>query len=189
MLMDGDISAEPLLLSREEAAETFSVSLPTVDRWIRSGGDSFVAEYGGNGRPYRIDAAKLKAWREGRVAEEAEIERQRQARRQQLEMELTGGAVGAAESELSAEQRLKVWQSELMADKLRRERGELVEVSRAEQAYEERLKLIADFLRSLPDALGRRLGWDVETTMLCAETIEGLQERVARMLIDERFLN
>jgi phage terminase Nu1 subunit (DNA packaging protein) len=189
----GDEAEEaPIFLTREEAAALHKVSLPTLDRWIRSGGEQFVAEWGGNGRPYKIDPEKLRAWRECRATEEADEERRRQARLAQMEMELVGGNAGeggASGGMLSAEQRIKLWQEQLLANKVRRERGELVEVGRAEQAYENRLKLVADFLRGLPDVLARRLGWDAETTAACAESVEAIQERLARMLMEERFLD
>jgi len=195
--MDGAIQAgEPLYLSREEAAELHKVSLPTVDRWIKSGGDAFIAEHGGNGRPYKIDADRLKAWRECRLAEEAAAQTKRHALLQQHELALIGGATGpgaadgsASTGGLSADQRIKLWQEQLLQNKLRRERGELVEADQAERAYEERMKLIVDFLRGLPDVLARRLAWDAATTEICAEVVEGIQENLARMLMEESLLD
>lgn len=182
-------TAEAILLTRDEAAALHRVSLPTIDRWIRAGGDQCVIEWGSNGRPYQIDPEKLKAWRECRAAEAEDADRRRQERLKQMEMDLLGGTPGGGEMSLSAEQRIKLWQEQLLANKVRRERGELVEVGRAEQAYEARIKLVADFLRGLPDVLARRLGWDPETTAACAETVEAAQERLARMLMEERFLD
>jgi excisionase family DNA binding protein len=193
--MDGS-GGERLFLTREEAAELHKVSLPTIDRWIKSGGDAFVAEHGGNGRAYRIDAEKLKAWRECRAIEEQKEAEQRRALLAQHELALTGGATGpggaagtASAGALSADQRIKLWQEQLLQNKLRRERGELVEAALAEHAYEERMKLVVDFLRGLPDVMQRRLGWDAATTEICAEVVEGIQENLARMLMEEGLLD
>jgi excisionase family DNA binding protein len=184
-----DVS-EPLILSREEAARVMGVSLPTIDKWIRDDGTAFVEEFGGNGRPYRINAEKLKAWRDGRVIEEEKAEEKRRELLNQLEIQFTGGAVSPGESGgLTADHRIKLLNEQLLHHKVRRERGELVEASRAELAHETRLKLVADFLRGLPDVLARRMSWDPNTTKACAEQIEGLQERLARTLMEERFLD
>lgn len=190
--MDG---GETLYLTREEAAELHKVSLPTIDRWIKLGGDQFVAEAGGNGRAYKIDAERLRAWRECRVIEEQEEEKKRRALLQQHELALVGGQTGeggqtgaASSGGLSADQRIKLWQEQLLQNKLRRERAELVETAAAERAYEEHMKLVADFLKGLPDVLARRLGWDPTTTQICEQTVEGLQEKLARMLMEEGLL-
>lgn len=191
--MDG--AGDKLYLTREEAADLHKVSLPTIDRWIRSGGDQFVEEHGGNGKPYRIDADRLRAWRECIAVEEAEEAKRRQALLAQHELALAGGANGSGAQDgtastggLSADQRIKLWQEQLLQNKLRRERGELVEAAAAEREYEERMKLVADFLKGLPDVLARRLGWDADTTGMCEQVVEGLQEKLARMLMEETLL-
>lgn len=188
--------AEPVYLSRDEAAQVFNVSLPTIDRWIREAGDrdghAFVVEFGGNGRPYRIDATKIRSWREGRVAGEQEEERRRKEMLAQLEMDLLGGEVAPGEAggnALTVDQRTKLWNEQIILNKLRREREELVERSRAEAAAERRLKFLADFFKGLPDILARRLGWDAAVTAECAAQVEVVQERLARMLIDGDHLD
>ena len=123
--MDG---GETLYLSREEAAELHKVSLPTIDRWIKIGGDQFVTEAGGNGRPYKIDAERLRAWRECRAVEEKEDEQKRRQLLAQHELALVGGATGdgaatgqGSTSGLSADQRIKLWQEQLLQNKVRQQ--------------------------------------------------------------------
>jgi phage terminase Nu1 subunit (DNA packaging protein) len=178
----------PLYLTRQEAAEAFKVSLPTLDRWIRDGGDRFIAERGGNGQAYQIDAGKLRAYLDAREVEEAEAARQRQEKIRQFELSLLGGEA-AGESGLTADQRIKLHQEQLLAMKVRRERGELVEVARAEKAYERRMQLVADFMASMPDNLARRLNWDAATTEACAEAVDAFREGLAQMLMNENFLD
>jgi len=177
----------PLTLTREEAAEAFKVSLPTLDRWIRDGGDRFVVERGGNGRPYQIDPVKLRTYLEARETEEAEAARKRNERIAQLQMELIGGAVDG-DDRLTADQKIKAHQAELLAVKLRQTRGELVEVARAERALERRLKFVADFMARMPDTLARRLNWDAATTELCAAEVSTFCEHLANELMHGDFL-
>jgi hypothetical protein len=179
---------EPLHLTREEAASAIGVSLPTMDRLIRAGGDRFVVEVGSNGRPYKIDAAKLKAYRQERVEEDAAAELRHKERLRQVEMDLLGGeALG--ESGLSAEQRKKVWDEQLTLNKLRRERGELVELSRAERAYERRIMYVNQFMIGLPDTLARLLNWDPATTKVCVEQMETIRRTLALELSERNFLD
>lgn len=183
---------EPLYLNREEAAQAIGKSLPYLDKLIREAGSHFVHQMGGNGVPYQIDAAKLTAYLTSRaVAEEEEAQRRAQ-RVTQMEIELTGGSAnlgGGDGAVLAVDHRLKLWNEQKVLDGLRKSRGELVEVAAAEQAHERRLKFIAAFLRGLPDILGRRLNWDPETVIECADAVEAVQERLARELMEGRFLD
>ncbi len=183
---------EPLYLNREQAAEAIGVTPPTLDKLIRRAGEHFVHKRGSNGDPYQIDSDKLKAFvLAERLAEDEEKQRNRE-RVQQMEIELTGGSSVAGSENgagLAVDHRLKLLNEARLSDAIRKERGELVEVARAEQAHERRLRFIADFLRSLPDILGRRLNWDAATVVECADTVEAVQERLARELMEARFLD
>jgi hypothetical protein len=179
---------EPLYLTREEAAQAVNVSLPTMDRMIRAAGDLFVVEYGSNGRPYKIDAAKLKAYRSQREAEDAAAEERHKERVRQVELELIGGEA-RGESTLNAEQRKKVWDEQLTLNKLRQQRGELVELSRAEHAYERRIMYINQFMIGLPDTLARLLNWDSNTTKVCTEQMETIRRTLALELSERSFLD
>jgi hypothetical protein len=166
------------------------VSLPTIDRWIKDSGTAFVEQFGGNGRAYQIDARKLRAWREGRILEEKHAEERRQQQLSQMELTFSGGAAPAGEGvALTVDHRKKLIEEQLALLKLQQQRGELVEISRVELAHETRMKLVADFLRGLPDNLARKLAWDVEATKACAEAIEGMQEILARSLMETQFLD
>lgn len=177
---------DPIHLTRDEVARLYDKSLPTVDRWIADGGDQFVVEHGGQGKPYKIDAAKLRDYLTGVAQREAEAANRRREQIAQLEISLVGGAArgdGPAGEVLTSEQRIKLWQEQLLANKLRRERGELLAVEDVERAYENRMKLVAEFLRSLPDMLAKQLGWDGTTTEACADKVEALQNGLADLMM------
>lgn len=179
---------EPIYLTRDDVVRIYGKSPPTVDRWISDGGDQFVVEHGGQGKPYKIDAQKLKDYLDGIAQREAEDANRRRAMIAQLEIGLVGGAVrgdGPAGEILTSEQRIKLWQEQLLANKLRRERGELLAVEDVERAYENRMKLVAEFLRSLPDMLAKQLGWDGATTEACADKVEALQNGLADLMMKD----
>lgn len=75
-----------MLLNKAELARVFSVSEPTVTKWIADG-CPFESK-GDNGVAYQFDAAKVKAWKDARetAAREAEEARERAISQMQSEM-------------------------------------------------------------------------------------------------------
>jgi hypothetical protein len=181
-----DAAAETVYLTREETAKAFNTSVITLDKWIEDGGDRFVVQYGGNGRPYQIDPLKLKDYLQAREAEERDREETKRKAIAQLELDAVGGETwGGADQGLTTDQRKALWQEQILLNKVRKERGELVEAGAAEREYELRISLIGDFMRGMPDALAKRLGWDGETIAACRSMVDAMQERLARRLMRE----
>jgi hypothetical protein len=181
-----DAAAETVYLTREETAKAFNTSVITLDKWIEDGGDRFVVQYGGNGRPYQIDPLRLKDYLRAREIEERERDEAKRKAIAQLELDAVGGENWAGDNQgLTTEQRRALWQEQILLNKVRKERGELVEAVAVEREYEIRISLIADFMRGMPDAMAKRLGWDGETLAACRSMVDAMQERLARRLMRE----
>lgn len=160
--------AEPAAISvvnRGELAGLFKVSEPTVDRWVKAGCP--VVEKGRRGEPYRFDAKAVLDWRQGVEREEAEESEARRAQLAQLQLELVGGEAPEGGPVLTADQRLKAIQAELFANRLGRERGELVEAEVVEREFEALFALLRQRLLALPALLAcraRRGGGELAAT-------------------------
>lgn len=176
------VAAAPVFLNREELAYAEGVSLPTVDRWIKA--DCPVEEKGGNGRPYKFSLVKVRAWRR-QCDEAAEAEdRRKREHIAQLSLPLEGGAV-REEQRLNPKDRTAWLQAELLSNKARRERGELVEAMAVEAEFRATFKRIRIFLQSLPDALQRDLPWlGASEVAQLQDMLDRFQEDMARKLME-----
>lgn len=147
--------------NRTEAARVFSVSLPTLDRWIAAGMP--VDSDGTNGRAYEIDMGAALRWRQGQEQAERDRDAQRKEKldKLQAELDLRGGA--SAVDELPFKARQEYFESELRRSKVLRERAELVESAAVLRVMESLTGAIADRLQSLPDLLERRCALEPDT--------------------------
>lgn len=165
-------------LNRDELAQAMGVSLPTVDRWVRDGCP--VMQRGGNGRPYAFDLGQVKAWRDGIVMEEQADERRRRELIAQQELELLGGV----DDGLTAKDRRAVMEAELVTNKVRRERGELVESAEVNLMLERLFRTIANNLQLIPSRLEKRLQLSPSVVAELQSAIDDIQEGVARELME-----
>lgn len=166
------------LLNRQETAEMFGVSLPTLDAWIRAGMP--VEKGGSNGKPYEIDPHKVKVWREGLRAaeEEQEQDRKRRLAELQAELDLEGGTVEGVDA-LPFDARQKYYASERERMKVAELRGELMRTDRVRGVLERLFVGLSDQLQSLPDYLERRCDMSPADAEKLAEAIGDYQERMA----------
>ena len=89
-------------VNRAELAETFGISLPTVDAWVRAGCP--FDQRGGTGKSWSFDTADVNRWREVRAAQEAsgeDVQDEAALRRRKLKAETM-----TAELELAQKQAL-----------------------------------------------------------------------------------
>lgn len=181
---DGD---ESKLWSREETARVLGLSLPTFDR-MRHKGLPFRRE-GKNGRAYGYYLPEVHAWTTGKQVEEEEEKQRREKEQAQAEMALLGGQATDERSGLTAEQRKKLYETELVEMKVRRERGELVDANALFARDEQVLGDLAKFLQSLPEAIGRELELDLGVIGALQEKIDKYQEELARKLMNNNGEN
>lgn len=125
------VGAAPVLVNKAEVAGILGVSLPTLAAWIARYPDFPVYERGTNGREWRFDAAAVRAWELARREAEARDEAARRDLLAQFALPLTDpGDAAAGEGIASLEEIRRIRE----ADKLRVERGFLVDVSQLRQA-------------------------------------------------------
>jgi len=122
--------AAPVLVNKAEIAGLLGISLPTLAAWIARYSDFPVFERGANGKEWRFDAAAVRAWELSR--REAEI-RDDAARRDllaQFALPLSDpGDATAGDGVASLEEIRRIRET----DRLRLERGFLVDVSQLRQ--------------------------------------------------------
>lgn len=149
----------------------------------------FVSEWGANGRQYRIDFGRLVSHLDERERLAEEAEQRRRAEVAQIQMPLIGGEA-RGEHVIPADVRLDFARAESAMNKVRRERGELVEADRVEAADLLRMKFVATFLQGLPDYLGKRLP-DLSPQAIAevVVVVDEFQERLARFLMDGNILS
>jgi len=170
----------------------FKASLPTLKGWIKSAGPQdnhpFVDVFGGNGRKYGIDMPRLVSWLEAqeRAAEDEEARKRDAA--SQVSMQLGGGEV-RGEHLVPADIRKKFYEAEIMGNRARKEREELVEAHLVEETDKKRMRFIATFLQGLPDFISRRV--DIPTSVVAeiSTAVDDFQDRLARHLIETSFLS
>jgi phage terminase Nu1 subunit (DNA packaging protein) len=158
------LGAAPVLVNKAEVAGILGISLPTLAAWIARYSDFPVYERGANGREWRFDAAAVRAWELSRREAEARDEAARRDLLAQFALPLTDpGDAATGDGVASLEEIRRIRES----DKLRLERGFLVDVSSLRQqltaavtkwnrATHATLRQAARDL-NLPDAVAREL--------------------------------
>jgi|GEM_PF-3174064 len=175
---DGD---DGKLWSREETARVLSWSLPKFDRSRHAGLP--CRREGKNGRSYGYYFPEVFAWVSGAEAKEEAERKQREADQAQAEMALLGGNAKDDRAGLTADQRKRLYETELVEMKVRRERGELVDARELLARDEKLLGDLGKFLQSLPEAIGRELELDLGVIGALQEKIDKYQEELARRLM------
>lgn len=155
---------EPRQVNLQELAELVGISEVSLRKMIREHGqgeDPFpVEEYGRNGVAYNFDADKVAAWfARHREAEEAE-RRARAEDLKQLRFELFGEPVSETRPGLSAAEREKELQAELLALRLGQQRGELVRAAELEAVIADALGRLRKRIGAIPEELVRERGVD-----------------------------
>lgn len=169
---------EPMLVNKQELADLFDVSVPTVDTWIKDGCP--VEREGSAGRAYQFDVEKVTEWRRD-VEERARLERaERDRKLAQMQFQLTGGAADeAGGAGLTGRQRIDAIQAALLEDKLRRERRHVIPREEVRSDYEAVFQLLRQRLTSVHVVMMRTVG-------LSPEQASALQREMSALLVDLR---
>lgn len=107
-----------------------------------------------------------------------------EAEREIVAEDLATPAGQAARAELSARQRRDLAQAQLHEDKLRRQRGELVEAAELQQVLSETVTRVATNLNSMADVLVRRLNLPESALPIIRQEIDGVRRQLVTGLRD-----
>ncbi|WP_428484896.1 hypothetical protein [Rhodopila sp.] len=167
-------------VNKSEIARLLGCSLPTVNAYlVRYGEDFPVLDRGGRGRDWRFDHEAVVAFLDGKRADEAAADADRQAALQQAMLPLghNGGPPMDAEPSLRPAELLAL----MKVRRLQREEayacGRLVEASKVQHALQD---LLATWNRELHQALrrfGRERGLADDLVVDLTETLSGCQRR------------
>lgn len=174
--------AAPEIRNLDETSRFFSITVPTLKRWIEDGCP--VEKRGGNGVSWELDLRRVADWRRLQVEDEQKKALDRASTDEQLRLELLGddslpdisaGDIG----KLSARGRAEIIRAEMDKVKLAQLRRDLVraEEVRADQARI--FALIRDRLRTLPDNIGARFGLQTDQVDEALSMIEELLDDLA----------
>lgn len=171
--MQAAASAAPageVLVGKKELAARLNWSRPTLDRRLEQDPNFPVARRGSRIGGWGFDVAAVESYLEGGV-----LTRTAPAARE----EPRGGSEHKGEA--TARQRKDVAQAALFEDRLRRQRGELVEADRMRMALSAVLAHLGQSLTALPDKIVRELS----LPELAAPRIRSMVDAMRRTAVDE----
>lgn len=178
------------VLNKQELADFFGVSLPTLSAWI-SDGMPAISE-GTNGRQWEFQASAAYAWKCGREEGERVKTTQAQAAIAAMRLALIGGKSGNSIQSLAPKERQQLYDVEASYEKLKRERNQSLDRDEVNLVLTDLLRMIRDGISSLPDSLERRVNLDgrgvdvaVET---CDDMLEELEALIARFFADRPII-
>lgn len=155
-----------------ELAFVTGVSATTLSKWAREQSDFPVAERGSNGRAYQFDAAAVQAWIDNHKAEaDAEAEA-RQAQLALWRADMYGDDPNPEHRPLTASERKAEAEAALAEDKVRRLRGELVELAPLEVCLTQALVELRNALSQVAAEVAREHGLPRETRIAMQNAVE-----------------
>lgn len=178
-------------LSKEGIAQACDVSLPTVTKWLNDAKIKLAQDpdwtgcpvkiWGGNGKSFEIDLAKLNAWHQEieTAAREEEARQQEAIAQNQSSLDLEGGNV-EGEAALPLKIRKQGAETVLAEHKAQTERGQLTRSDDAQAEFERVFKFVSTRLQGFPDWLQRTANLSVEAHALVQDQTDKWQEILAR---------
>lgn len=176
-------AGDAIRLNKRELARALGISEPSVTALIDDGCP--VVRGGSNGVAYEFDLADVRRWKDDRDRAKAAKEEQKKQAVTQLTLGLEGGQA-RDDQHLTPKARIDWLNAELLTNKARTARGELVEAAAVSAEFEAVFKEIATFLQSIPDQMARRLDWAPGAVAECTDLIDEFQERLARRLMERK---
>lgn len=170
---------EDIVTNLLDTAKACRVSKPTLQSWISQGCP--CRETGGNGKAYKLFVPEVREWRAAIDRKEAIEESRRKAAIAQAELDLDDGATEEALI-LSAKARREYAQTELVTNKARRERGELVPAILVYEEFEKIFRYLAQNLQGLPDRCQRQLGLKDPQVLELTSIVDEWQAELAKNL-------
>ncbi len=176
------------LRSLADTAAFFSVSQPTLRRWIDSGCP--VAEKGASGVAYKLDLHAVAAWRADQRSAEDTAALARAERDAQLRMELLGPDALTVQPEgeaLTPKQRADALAAEVARTRLAQMRRELVNAEEFRLLLSDLLALVKTRFRQAPDMLAAQMGLTEPQIAVFAEFVDEILNDTTDTA--ERFLS
>lgn len=171
-------------LQKNEVAQFFGVSIPTIDAWLRQGMPAMSE--GANGRAWEFRAAHVWAWREAQRAEEETRSEEARAAIEAMRLRLVDGKAGDSIRALPPKERRDLYEVELAHRKLMAESNSLIERQVVRELLEDLFSLFRDGVTAHSDRLERDGALKGEQIELVDQYGEELLEQLGRR-IEEFF--
>lgn len=164
------------VLQKGELAQFMGVTLPTIESWIVKGMP--VLEAGNSGRPWRLQASHVYAWRQSWLDEEQARSDEARAAIAAMRLKLIDGEVGDSIQGLPPRERKALYEVELAHRQLLTESNQLMPRDKVRELLEEMFSLIRDTATSMSDRCEREAGLTGEQI----ETIDRIGENLLEQL-------
>ncbi|WP_162243592.1 DUF1441 family protein [Rhizobium sp. Leaf386] len=174
-------------MNKQELADFFGVSLPTLNAWV-SDGMPAISE-GTNGRQWEFQASAAWAWKRCRDEAEQTKSTEAQAAIQAMRLALIGGKSGNSIQSLAPKERQQLYDVEAAYEKLKRERNQSLDRDDVRQVLDDLLSTVRDSVQALPDTLERVASLDGKAVDKAVEACDDLLEEIesaVRRFFDER---
>ncbi len=172
-----------------ELADVLRVSTNTLREVVRKAADFPVVARGSNGVAYEFDLDDVVAWWR---ANDERVESEKADRRGQLDLwrsEIFGDRADddRAAPGLTATERRAEFEAQLMADKLRRQRGETIERATLERIVAAAVAEVRNGMLQVPAEFAKRRSLDREARIELESMIERRLDNLADRLGDVGF--
>lgn len=173
------MSADGVIVNRQECARALGVSAPTLDKFLGMGMP--ILRGGSNGQAYEIDLGQAVEWYRGHQDAQVEKEREKQSAisAMQAQLDLQGGNADGLDA-MPFRLRTEYYNSEALRIKVERQRGELVERVAVRQVFEAMFAFLADKMATLPDVLERRCALAPDVADELSRQVAEWQETLVR---------
>lgn len=179
------------VLNKQELADFFGVSLPTLSAWI-SDGLPHLTE-GTNGRQWEFQASIAWAWKCARDEGEREKNSQAQAAIAAMRLALIGGKSGSSIQSLPPKERQMLYDVEASFEKLKRERNQSLDRDETMAVFNDLMRIVRDGCSALPDTLEREASLDGKgvsvAVRVCDDFLGELERTIHRFFADRPIIS
>lgn len=172
---------EQVHVNKQELAELFAISVPTVDSWIKAGCP--VEQRGTHGKPYVFDVSKVADWRQQVEERERAAQIEREGKLQVLQLNLLP-APEVPSGGMTQKDRREAIQTALLEDRLRRERREVIPRDEVRADYEAVFQLLRQRLTSVHTVLARTAGLTVDQGVFVQREMHALLSDLRKQIAD-----
>ncbi|NEI52703.1 hypothetical protein GR217_34355 [Rhizobium leguminosarum] len=176
---------DDVVMTREQLADAFQVTLNTVTAWIAKGMP--MLQEGGQGKPYELQLSACWAWRQAQKADDATQSEKVRRAQAALRVALVGGTDDAIEA-LDPKTRREIMAVQIEQERFRQERNELMRRDDVREAFEVIFGILRDRMNAAPDVIERRQALAPEVVNhlidICDEIVAGTRDAIERFWRD-----
>ncbi|MBB4277037.1 terminase small subunit [Rhizobium mongolense] len=169
------------VMTREELADAFATSLPTITEWMNKGMP--VKDRGGQGKPYQLQLSHCWAWRQAWKASEDLRSDQVKKAQAAMRLALVGGSTGDSLEALDPKTRREILAVQIEQERFQRERNELLKREDVAEMLDNLFSMIRDSMESAPDRIERKETLPPKVTSdlveICDEIVAETARRIA----------